>query len=93
MKALLRIFELLSGLHINISKSCLMGIHIEDYFLQAGHFFLHCNEGNITSNFLGIPIRSNYRTQSIWKPVVNNIKIKLAPRRAFFVYMGKNHSD
>ncbi|CAK8566133.1 unnamed protein product [Lathyrus sativus] len=53
-KAILRAFELISGLKTNYFKSCLYGIHIEPDFLVAAEDFLHCKSGKLPFSFLGI---------------------------------------
>ncbi|MCI30788.1 LINE-1 reverse transcriptase like, partial [Trifolium medium] len=42
IKAILRGFELVSGLKINFVKSKLIGIHVEETMLEAGASFLTC---------------------------------------------------
>lgn len=42
MKAVLRCFELISGLKINYHKSSMMGINVDASFLSSGAEFLNC---------------------------------------------------
>ncbi|CAK8537440.1 unnamed protein product [Lathyrus sativus] len=53
-KAVLRAFELTSGLKINFSKSCPYGIGVDPAFLVAAEEFLHCKSGRLSFNFLGL---------------------------------------
>lgn len=59
IKAILKGFELVSGLGINFHKSKIHGLNLNQRFVLAAANFLACKiEGN-NFNFLGIPIGSN----------------------------------
>lgn len=51
---MLRGFELASGLCINLNKSKLYGVHLDDSLLQATSAFLACEIGKLPFLFLGI---------------------------------------
>jgi hypothetical protein len=74
MKAVLRWFELVSGLKVNFSKSCLMGVNVSSSFLQGAASFLHCKLGSIPFIYLGLPVGANPRLASTWDPVVKTIE-------------------
>ncbi|KAK2418964.1 hypothetical protein QL285_041110 [Trifolium repens] len=61
VKAILRSFELVSGLKINFSKSSIVGINLDDDFVEAASTFLSCSIGSIPFKFLGIPVGANPR--------------------------------
>lgn len=65
VKAILRGFELVSGLKINLCKSSLSGVNIKDSFMEADASYLCCVRGNFPINFLGIPVGYNHRTQFV----------------------------
>ncbi|CAK8537480.1 unnamed protein product [Lathyrus sativus] len=77
-KAVLRAFELISGLKINFSKSCLYGIRVDPTFLVAAEEFLHCKSGRLLFNFLGLQVGGNHRRHSFWNPVLSCIRSKLS---------------
>jgi hypothetical protein len=56
IKAILRWFELMSGLKVNFSKSNLIGINIEGGFLQVAAKFLKCKLGKLPFIYLGLPV-------------------------------------
>ncbi|XP_058725510.1 uncharacterized protein LOC131596787 [Vicia villosa] len=62
MKAILRGFELMSGLRINFSKSNIYGINVGDWFLEAASSFLSCKVSSLPFKYLGIKVGGNPRT-------------------------------
>ncbi|MCI17488.1 F-box protein, partial [Trifolium medium] len=42
LKAILRGFEMASGLKVNFSKSCLAGVNVSDEFFDMATYFLNC---------------------------------------------------
>jgi hypothetical protein len=51
LKALLRGFELVSGLRVNFHKSCLIGVNVSADFLRMASSFLNCKVGSIPFMF------------------------------------------
>lgn len=56
IRAVLRAFEMVSGLGINYHKSRLIGINTNPHFNEAVSFFLSCRLEDNSFYFLGIPI-------------------------------------
>ncbi|PNX96151.1 cysteine-rich receptor-like protein kinase, partial [Trifolium pratense] len=54
LKAVLRGFEMASGLKINFSKSCLMGVNASPDFMATACTFLNCSQGSLPFNYLGV---------------------------------------
>lgn len=52
-KAVLRGFEVVSGLRVNFIKSRLIGINISDHFIRVAANFLSCKVEDSSFNFLG----------------------------------------
>lgn len=77
LKALLKGFELASGLKVNFSKSCLIGINVPRNFLEMACNFLNCAEGNLPFNYLGLPIGANPRRLSTWEPLLEHVVKRL----------------
>jgi hypothetical protein len=77
MKALLRGFELASGLKVNFWKSCLIGVNVDDNFMEMACAFLNCIRGGILFKYLGLPVGANPRRMSTWDPLVDKIRKKL----------------
>src|SRR4051812_20274445 len=77
IKAVLKGFEMVSGLGINFNKSKLIGININSRFLDVATSFLSCKREEKVFTFLGIRIGSNPRRVDFWSPLVDNIRRRL----------------
>jgi len=64
MKALLRGFELVSGLKINFFKSSLIGVNVDNDFMDMACNFLNCSRGSVPFKYLGLPVGANSRSLS-----------------------------
>ncbi|XP_058746837.1 uncharacterized mitochondrial protein AtMg01250-like [Vicia villosa] len=78
MKAILRGFELISGLKINFSKSNVIGVHISDWMMHTATSFLACKKGNVPFKFLDIWVGINPRRKKGWKEVLSHMKNRLS---------------
>lgn len=77
MKAILRGFQMVSGLKINFSKSSLVGINVSEDFMAMACDFLNCSAGSIPFKYLGLPVSANMRSMSTWEPLVETIEGRL----------------
>lgn len=59
MKAILRCFELVSDLWVNIHKSKLASVGVESRAIGTYASLLNCGTTNISFMYLGIPINAN----------------------------------
>jgi hypothetical protein len=73
MKALLRGFEMASGLKINFSKSSLIGVNIPEDFMAMACSFLSCSEGSLPFKYLGLPVGANPKRMSTWEPMLDTL--------------------
>ena len=78
MRAILLLFQSLSGLKVNFSKSCLVGVNVVDSWLAKAALVLNCKVGSIPFMYLGMPIGGNSRRLSFWEPLLNRIRSRLA---------------
>jgi hypothetical protein len=78
IKAILRSFELVSGLKVNFHKSNLFGLNLERRFMEAASNFLSCKVGAIPFKFLGIPVGANPRSCKTWQPILDLMEKRLA---------------
>ena len=78
VKALLRGFELASGLKINFAKSQfgIIGGGV-NWGLEAAHT-LNCRQMDYPFHYLGIPIGANPSSQLVWEPLITKFKSKLS---------------
>jgi hypothetical protein len=77
LKAVLRGFELASGLKVNFWKSCIVGINVSNEFLIMASNFLNCRIGHTPFKYLGLPVGANLRLCSTWRPMVDAIRKRL----------------
>lgn len=73
IKAVLRGFEMASGLKINFSKSSLIWVNVSEEFMSMGCDFLNCSEGCLPFKYLGLPVGANLRSMSTWEPLVETL--------------------
>ncbi|MCH79323.1 LINE-1 reverse transcriptase like [Trifolium medium] len=74
LKAVLRGFELASGLKVNFWKSNIIGVNVSNDFLEMAATFLNCRIGNTPFKYLGLPVGANPRLMSTWKPMIDVIR-------------------
>ena len=78
MRAILLLFQSLSGLKVNFSKSYLVGVNVASSWLTEAAMVLNCKVGFIPFVYLGMPIGGNSRRLSFWEPLLNRIKSRLS---------------
>ncbi|XP_058783484.1 uncharacterized protein LOC131658170 [Vicia villosa] len=88
LKALVRGFEMVSGLRINMSKSKLNGIGMSSYDLEASSQFLGCKLEQFPYKFPGLTIGESQRKVIFWKSVINAMKSKLLSWKGRFLSIG-----
>jgi hypothetical protein len=77
LKAILRGFELASGLKVNFWKSSLIGVNVDNSFLELASTFLNCRRGELPFNYLGLPVGASPRRMSTWEPMIEKIRRSL----------------
>jgi hypothetical protein len=77
LKAILRAFELVSGLKVNFSKSCVMGVNVSNDFIRIASAFLNCKVGLVPFKYLGLPVGANPRRASTWEPMLETLRNRL----------------
>ncbi|GLT87928.1 hypothetical protein SLE2022_059790 [Rubroshorea leprosula] len=88
MKGILRTFELVLGLKINFNKSLIIGIGVEEEWLDKMAWIMCCKKGNLPFKYLGIPIGGSCRKISFWKPLVEVFHKKLTTWKGRFLSLG-----
>jgi hypothetical protein len=88
LKAVLRGFEMVSGLKVNFWKSCVMGINVDNEFLVMAAEFLNCRIGRFPFKYLGLPVGANPRKMSTWEPMLNVIRGRLGAWGNKYVSLG-----
>jgi len=77
LKALLRGFELVSGLKVNFHKSCLIGVNVPTDFMDMASSFLNCRKGTVPFMYLGLPVGANPRRVETWESLVEQLRRRL----------------
>ena len=78
LRAILVLFENMSGLKVNYHKSMVVGINIAKSWLQEAASILSCKIGKIPFMFLGLPIGGDARRLKFWDPVIERLKSRLS---------------
>ena len=87
IKAILRCYELVSGLRINFYKSKLAGVNVDRYFLEIYAKTLNCKTMTIPFKYLGLEVGGNPRKKQFWEPVVNKINASPSTWKERFLSM------
>ncbi|GKG13691.1 hypothetical protein Tco_0350651, partial [Tanacetum coccineum] len=84
----LHVFYLASGLKINILKSNIYGIGVneEEVYNMASN--VGCTAGNIPFNYLGLLIGSNMKSTASWKVLVDRFRSRLSTWKANLLSIG-----
>src|SRR3954464_12025650 len=76
IKAILRGFELMSGMKVKFFKSKLYGVNVCDWLLSAPSSFLACSIDQLPFKFLGNMVGDSPRMEFMWKDLITNIRNK-----------------
>jgi len=91
LKAILRCFELASGLKIYIfflSKINVFGVNVSSEFLGVAVRFLYCSEVCLPFKYLGLPMGKNLRQERTWIPLIDTLTRRLYSWGNRFVSLG-----
>ncbi|XP_071739065.1 uncharacterized protein [Rutidosis leptorrhynchoides] len=75
-------FEELSGLKINVSKSCLCGIGITPEALRSMARCIGCAEGKLPLKYLGLTVGSKMNCESDWLSIVEKFQKRFSDWKA-----------
>ncbi|GKB67159.1 RNA-directed DNA polymerase, eukaryota [Tanacetum coccineum] len=84
----LHVFYLASGLKINIHKSYIYGIGVNEDEVYNMASNAGCIAGNIPFNYLGLPIGSNMKSIASWKMLIDRFRSRLSTWKASFLSIG-----
>ncbi|GAU41193.1 hypothetical protein TSUD_26180 [Trifolium subterraneum] len=88
LRAVLLLFESMSGLKVNFNKSMLVGVNIPESWLGEAASALHCRVGKIPFIYLGLPIGGDPRRLGFWEPVLARLKKRLSGWKSRFLSFG-----
>ncbi|XP_024634465.1 uncharacterized protein [Medicago truncatula] len=78
MRAVLLLFESISGLKVNFHKSMLFGVNVNNSWLHEAAVVMNCKHGRIPFLYLGLPIGGDPRKLQFWQPLVERIRSRLS---------------
>ncbi|KAM0007813.1 putative RNA-directed DNA polymerase [Helianthus debilis subsp. tardiflorus] len=78
LKRLLRCFFLVSGLKINMNKSSIYGVGVEDTQVQLMANVIGCTRGSFPFKYLGLQVGANMNLIKNWDPVVETFRKRLS---------------
>jgi hypothetical protein len=88
LKAILRGFEMASGLKVNFWKSRLMGVNVSQDFMTVASAFLNCKTCSIPFIYLGLPVGANPRRVVTWEPLLEALRKRLGVWDNKFISLG-----
>jgi hypothetical protein len=88
LKAILRGFEMCSGLKINFWKSSLVGVNVSPDFLRVASVFLNCRTSSLPFKYLGLPVGANPQRASTWEPLLVALRKRLGLWANKYVSLG-----
>jgi hypothetical protein len=88
LKAVLRGFEMCSGLKVNFWKSRLMGVNVSHDFMTVASSFLNCKVSSILFVYLGLPVGANPRRMTTWEPLLESLRKCLGSWGNKFISLG-----
>ena len=88
MRAVLLLFEEVSGLKVNFQKSLLTRVNISDSWLTEASLVMNCRKGTLPFVFFGLPIGGDSRKLNFWKPIIDRIVARLSSWNNKFLSFG-----
>ncbi|XP_022014076.1 uncharacterized protein LOC110913564 [Helianthus annuus] len=85
---ILHVFHACSGLRINLRKSNLFGVGVEDVELASMAEIVGCVKGGFPFKYLGIPLGANMNRVSNWDPIISIFRNRLSNWKARFLSIG-----
>ncbi|KAE8704873.1 hypothetical protein F3Y22_tig00110435pilonHSYRG00103 [Hibiscus syriacus] len=78
IRRVLLIYELLVGLKLNLGKSRIFGINVEEGELTNWAEVIGCSVGYLPSEYLGLPLGYKRNSVAMWDPIVARFNAKLS---------------
>ncbi|CAJ2662943.1 unnamed protein product [Trifolium pratense] len=88
LRAVLVLFETMSGLKVNFNKSMLVGVNIPESWLCEAASTLCCNVGKIPFLYLRLQIGGDPRRLVFWEPMLNRLKNRMSGWKSRFLSFG-----
>ncbi|KAL4367675.1 hypothetical protein GQ457_05G016460 [Hibiscus cannabinus] len=85
---ILKGFELAAGLKLNLSKTKLIGINVDEQRIDQWAKILHCQSEKFSSWYLALPLGAKRISISIWEPIVERVETKLTSWKSKLLSFG-----
>lgn len=85
---ILRCFQRMSGLKINVGKSRIFGIGVPEEEVRTWANSMGCGYGSLPFTYLGISVGTSMKRLEHWKPVVEKVKKRLASWKTRLISIG-----
>ncbi|RVW69397.1 LINE-1 retrotransposable element ORF2 protein [Vitis vinifera] len=93
LKSLLLVFGHISGLKVNLNKSSIYGINLDQAHLSRLAEMLDCKASGWPILYLGLPLGGNPKSCGFWDPVVERISSRLDGwQKGLLILRGENNS-
>ncbi|RVW91468.1 Transposon TX1 uncharacterized 149 kDa protein [Vitis vinifera] len=93
LKSLLLVFGHISGLKVNLNKSSIYGINLDQAHLSRLAEMLDCKASRWPILYLGLPLGGNPKACGFWDPVVERISSRLDGwQKALLILRGEDNS-
>ncbi|XP_022019516.1 uncharacterized protein LOC110919556 [Helianthus annuus] len=89
---LLRVFNVCSGLKINLLKSNLFGLGVSNAEVEGMSEVLGCKTGTVPFVYLGIKVGANMNKVSNWDSVIEVVKNRLSKWKASALSIGGRYT-
>lgn len=83
----IRCFEVVSGLKVNLSKSKIFGVGILGNLDRLAEC-LGYSVGSLPMTYLGLPLGATYKNSTVWNPIISRINKRLAGWKGCFLSKG-----
>lgn len=84
-RVVLVLFEVISYLKVNFHKSMMVGININDSWLNEVAVVLSCKVGMVSFMYFGLPIGGDARRLLLWESILSHIKNRLPGWKSWFL--------
>lgn len=82
LNRILRCFYLSSGLKVNLHKSKVYGVGVENIEINRLASILCCEPANFSFSYIGLPNGANMNLSKNWKPIIDKFNSKLSKWKA-----------
>lgn len=88
MKMCLSIFEVIDGFSVNMDKSCMARIHVDQSMLMELASVMGCQLGALPLKYLEMPLGGNPKVVAFWDPVVKKVSKKFVAWKKSYISFG-----